>query len=146
VEAVFPAGLMQRMLDAYVLLLQRLAADEAAWRETAPVAAPSACYEQWHTALTLSPERGHRPHPKPTDGAAHAAPRDELERQLVGLWETTLEVQGIGIADNFFDLGGNSFLAVRLLAGIQKRFGVELPLAALYEGGTVAYVAGMLRR
>ncbi len=148
VEVVFPDGLMQQMLDAYVLLLRRLATEEVAWRETAPVAAPSACYEQWRAALTLSPERGRRPQPEPApiDGEAGTAPRDELERQLIALWEAILEVQGIGVADDFFDLGGNSFLAVRLLVGIQKHFGVELPLAALYAGGTVAYVAGMLRR
>ncbi|HEY6188748.1 MAG TPA: amino acid adenylation domain-containing protein [Pyrinomonadaceae bacterium] len=73
------------------------------------------------------------------------APRDEVERQLVKIWEEILNVAPIGIEDNFFDLGGHSLLAVRLISQIQNRLGQELPLSALFQAGTIQSLAALLR-
>jgi amino acid adenylation domain-containing protein/FkbM family methyltransferase len=152
VDAVFADGLMQRMLEVYVLLLRRLAAGEGAWQETTPVAAPRVWYEQWRTLTPViapqPPECLSQRQPgqaTPPEQKVLVAPRDELEQQLAELWEEVLEIRPIGVTDHFFDLGGNSFLAVRLIARLQMRFGATLPLAALYEVGTVEYLARMLR-
>jgi thioesterase domain-containing protein/acyl carrier protein len=74
------------------------------------------------------------------------APRDALELELVQLWEEILNVRPVGIRDNFFALGGHSFLALRVISQVEKRFGKELPLAALIQGGTVEHLAGMIRQ
>ncbi|ARU62660.1 hypothetical protein CBW65_18030 [Tumebacillus avium] len=74
------------------------------------------------------------------------APRSDLERELVAIWEELLGVTGIGVTDNFFSLGGHSLLAVRLMTQITARFRQSLPLAALFEGGTVEHLADLLRQ
>ncbi|TCP59051.1 amino acid adenylation domain-containing protein [Tumebacillus sp. BK434] len=74
------------------------------------------------------------------------APRSDLERELVQIWEQLLGVTGIGVTDNFFSLGGHSLLAVRLMTQIAARFRQSLPLATLFEGGTVEHLADLLRQ
>ena len=74
------------------------------------------------------------------------APRDALELQLAQIWSEVLEVDWIGIQDNFFDLGGHSLLAVRLMAKIQQQFGKNLPLATLFQGATIEQFAAILRK
>jgi amino acid adenylation domain-containing protein len=74
----------------------------------------------------------------------HVAPRTPVEASLVEVWRSVLNRPGVGVTDDFFDLGGNSFLAVRLMSRIQKEFGRRLPLAALIGAGTVEGVAALL--
>ena len=71
-------------------------------------------------------------------------PRDELERELAGIWEDLLGVP-VGATDDFFALGGHSLLAVRLASRIEKRFGRALPIALLFERRTVEALAEWLR-
>ncbi|MDF5727929.1 MAG: amino acid adenylation domain-containing protein [Rhizonema sp. PD38] len=73
-------------------------------------------------------------------------PRDSLELQLVHIWEEVLNVHPIGVRDNFFDLGGHSFLAITLMARIQEKFGKNLPLATLLQNATVEHLASILRK
>ncbi len=73
------------------------------------------------------------------------APRDQTERRLVTIWQDLLQVAPIGIEDNFFELGGHSLVAVRLMARIAAEFQRHLPLAALFQGTTVAALAHLLR-
>src|SRR6185295_1680646 len=51
---------------------------------------------------------------------AYLAPRDALEIKLRQIWEQVLSLKTIGVRDNFFEIGGHSLLAARLLAQIQK--------------------------
>ncbi|HKX31469.1 MAG TPA: amino acid adenylation domain-containing protein [Blastocatellia bacterium] len=83
--------------------------------------------------------------PRQSMEAGFVAPRDSLELQLVQIWEQVLGVQPIGVRDNFFELGGHSLLAASLMARIQEALGRELPLSALFQGGTVEYLAAILR-
>jgi len=73
-----------------------------------------------------------------------AAPRGETETALVALWSELLGVERVGIHDNFFALGGHSLLAVKLIIRLRERFGVELPLHAMFELSTIARQAGFL--
>jgi thioesterase domain-containing protein/acyl carrier protein len=72
--------------------------------------------------------------------------RDTLEFQLVKIWEDILDRQPIGITDNFFDLGGHSMLAVRLLSRLQKEYHCELTLSILFQYPTIASLAVFLRQ
>ena len=72
--------------------------------------------------------------------------RDEAEEQIAGLWCELLGLGMIGVNDNFFDLGGNSTLAVRMMTQIDERLGRKLPLVALFQQATVAHLADLLRR
>jgi thioesterase domain-containing protein len=78
-------------------------------------------------------------------GAERVEARDALELELARIWEEVLDRPRIGVRDNFFDLGGHSLLAVRLLARVQERFGRDLPLAVLFQDGTVEQMAVLLR-
>ncbi len=82
------------------------------------------------------------------DRAAQAgelvAARTASERQLVEIWREILDVEEIGIHDNFFALGGHSLLAVRLFAQIEEKLGVPLPLASLFQSATIAELASMV--
>jgi len=69
------------------------------------------------------------------------APRTELEKELVALWEEILNGRPIGVHQNFFELGGHSLLAVQLFTQIEQRYGVHLPLITLFQGNTVAHLA-----
>jgi len=74
----------------------------------------------------------------------YVAPVDTTEKQLVELWEDLLGQKPIGVTDNFFNLGGQSFLAVRMIARIHSLFGKELPLSVLFEEATIAHLAKCL--
>jgi acyl carrier protein len=87
--------------------------------------------------------------PEPTrwDGAGRdVAPRDELERQLAAIWERELKIVPISMTDNFFHLGGDSLLAVRLFSQIEKVLGTRLPVATLFTAQTIEQLADILRR
>jgi NAD(P)-dependent dehydrogenase (short-subunit alcohol dehydrogenase family) len=74
-------------------------------------------------------------------GEAYVPPRDELERDLERLWGQLLGVDGIGVHDDFFRLGGHSLLGTRLIARVRQEMGVELPIQALFRAPTIARMA-----
>ncbi|MCM2056693.1 amino acid adenylation domain-containing protein, partial [Pseudomonas aeruginosa] len=75
----------------------------------------------------------------------YLAPRDDYERTLAGLLGELLDRPRVGIRDSFFDLGGTSLSAMRFMLLIEKRYGVDLPMAALIETPTVEGLAERLR-
>jgi amino acid adenylation domain-containing protein len=74
-------------------------------------------------------------------GSKRVAPRNSTEEVLAGIWANLLELDGIGIFDNFFDLGGHSLLAGQVLARVATAFGVSLPIKALFDAPTVEVLA-----
>jgi amino acid adenylation domain-containing protein len=71
----------------------------------------------------------------------YIAPRNEIEEKLANIWVRTFAVERIGIHDNFFQLGGNSLLAMQVMARINSAFQVEFPLRRLFEAPTVAQLS-----
>jgi thioesterase domain-containing protein/acyl carrier protein len=80
--------------------------------------------------------------------AASRRPADELpeEAELIAIWEKVLNTRPIRPNDDFFDLGGQSLLALRLMAEIENTIGVELPLASLLDSPTVRAQADLVRK
>ena len=81
-----------------------------------------------------------------TSDAQAVAPRDALEQMLSRLWSKVLRVRNVGVQDNFFDLGGHSILAVRVMMEIERRVGKRLPLATLFQAPTIGELAAVLRK
>ncbi|MGW2636922.1 amino acid adenylation domain-containing protein [Streptomyces sp. NPDC001348] len=71
----------------------------------------------------------------PPDTPAQGAPDPRAE--MAAIWESALKIPGIGPDADYFELGGNSVLGLAVLTRIGERFGVRLPLTALYEHSTV---------
>ena len=73
--------------------------------------------------------------------ADFVAPRTPTEEHLAAIWAELLGLKQVGVTENFFALGGNSLLAVRVLWRVQEAFHIELPLSALFEAPTIAEIA-----
>ncbi len=82
--------------------------------------------------------------PLPGAGADRERPRSRIERELAALLGELLGRSDVGRGDDFFALGGHSLLAVRLLARIEERFGVRLPMTAFFRDTSVAALAHRL--
>ena len=81
------------------------------------------------------------PAPEFISAVAYRAPRDRRERVLAALFGEVLGVTRVGIDDGFFDLGGHSLSAMRLVARVRAELGVEVPIRALFDAPTVAGLA-----
>ena len=84
--------------------------------------------------------------PKPTRerpklDQAFVAPRTPLEKDLVEIWAALLDLETVGIHDNFLDLGGHSLLAAQITSRVRDAFDVELTLREFFEAPTVAGLA-----
>ncbi|HEY9836625.1 MAG TPA: amino acid adenylation domain-containing protein, partial [Vampirovibrionales bacterium] len=77
------------------------------------------------------------PTPKTLTPGTFIPPGNPSEAALAKIWETLLKCDRVGMNDNFFDLGGNSLLAVRLLTQINQQFQQQLPVSALFLNPTV---------
>ncbi|MBO4208617.1 non-ribosomal peptide synthetase [Micromonospora echinofusca] len=96
--------------------------------------------------LTASKKVDRRALPAPVPvradvGRAYEAPRTPVEETVAGIWASVLEVDRVGVHDDFFDLGGHSLLATRVLAHLRQSFDIDLPLRLLFEQTTVADLA-----
>jgi acyl carrier protein len=108
----------------------------------------------WMRALPLndSGKLDRRALPPPPDDAPGSAseakvlPRDMLEQVIASHWERLLGRAPIGVDEHFFEIGGHSLLAARLMDEIEKASGIVLPLAALFADDTIAGLAERLRR
>jgi amino acid adenylation domain-containing protein len=71
-------------------------------------------------------------------------PQTQLQRAVAGLWAEVLGVGDIGLHDNFFDLGGHSLSATKLLARLQSELEIDLPARCLFESPTVVELSARL--
>jgi acyl carrier protein len=78
---------------------------------------------------------------RPTSRQEFVPARNDFEQQLLDIWAEVLRVERIGIHDDFFELGGDSLVATRLVSRVRRNMDMEIPLAALFKYGTVAAMA-----
>jgi thioesterase domain-containing protein/acyl carrier protein len=104
--------------------------------------APSARRAHWnegHAPPRAPTRRGGAP-PNRADAA-----EDPVAQALTTIWQEALGVEDFGAEDNFFDLGGSSFLAVQVRSKVHDRLGVQLPVHALLEAPTLRTLATRVR-
>ncbi|OLF05233.1 hypothetical protein BLA60_36860 [Actinophytocola xinjiangensis] len=109
---------------------------------------PSAFVPLTRIPLTTNGKLDRRALPSPERGALaatreHVAPRTVTEERVAALWASTLGLARVGVEDGFFDLGGDSILAVGL-AGALRANGFDVAVRDLFEYRTVAALAGRL--
>jgi amino acid adenylation domain-containing protein len=80
-----------------------------------------------------------------TDGP-YVAPRSELEGLIADVWREALEVERVGVQDNFFNLGGHSLLLIRVNNLLREALRIELPVVELFKYPTVSALAEHLSR
>jgi amino acid adenylation domain-containing protein len=146
-------------LVAYVVAteISDSAAQVASWREHLRSRLPAYMVPSRFVVLPALPrtargklDRARLPDPTPENAPAAAlagegAPRDELEATLVRLMAGALGASQVSVEDDFFDLGGYSLLASRLVQRIREELALELPLTTFFSTPTVAGVAAWVR-
>lgn len=77
------------------------------------------------------------------DGA-FVAPRTSTEWRLAEIWGKFLHLEQVSVVSNFFEVGGHSILAIRLLSEISRQFGEIVPIASFFQNPTIEALAGFL--
>jgi acyl carrier protein len=75
---------------------------------------------------------------RPELEAAYIAPRTPFEEAVAGIWSEVLGLKRVSIDDNFFEVGGHSLSAIRVISRLRDAFHIELSLRAFFEAPTVA--------
>ncbi len=89
-------------------------------------------------------DRAALPAPQAAVAGAHVAPRNELERAIAGVWREVLQVDRVGVHDNFFESGGSSLLIVKLHAHLEQDLGRDVPVMELFRHTTIDALARKL--
>jgi phthiocerol/phenolphthiocerol synthesis type-I polyketide synthase E len=82
--------------------------------------------------------------PRQLSAESYVAPSSKIEEVLGAIWGEALGISGVGVNDNFFDLGGNSLVALRVMRAIRTQLAVELPPTSLFEAPTIHRLAALL--
>jgi len=80
-------------------------------------------------------------HQRPELAEAYLAPRSSLEKTLTEIWSNVLDIDRVGIRDNFLDLGGHSLAATRVASQVIEKLQLKLPLRTLFEAPTIEQMA-----
>jgi acyl carrier protein len=153
-EAVVTLRQRQRddqRLDAYVLLRPGAAAPIVEFRRLVQTALPNYMVPSSFTVIESLPrtpsgkvdrEAVARLAPAHHDTrAATALPQTERQRQIAEIWGEVLGVDGVGIDDNFFEIGGHSLNTVDVQARLRRTLEVELSLVDLFRFPTIRALA-----
>jgi len=73
--------------------------------------------------------------------AEYIAPRTPTERELAAIWQELLEVERVGITENFFEIGGHSLSAMRVVARMQSIHDLDIPVSCLFLHPTIESLA-----
>lgn len=83
---------------------------------------------------------------RPDIGTLYVEPRSPQEKNLAAVWSQLLRIDKTGIDDNFFDLGGNSLLALQMIARLRQEHSMEVPVVKLYQHPTIKSLLNALEQ
>ena len=87
------------------------------------------------------------PVPQPTAGStSFEPPTTEIERKLAAIWKEVLELERVGVRDNFYDLGGSSLQGFMIFARIAERLKISLPAATMLQAPTIFLQSQLLHQ
>ena len=118
--------------DHALLIAQKQGSAIQPWRPTDPTP-------------PTQPGPGYGLHERPDLATVYAPPRNPLEQKLAELWQAMLGIERIGIHDDFFMLGGDSLIAIQLLARTREHFAVSLSQHVLLRTRTIALLADVIQ-
>jgi thioesterase domain-containing protein len=153
----FRVSTIQSILRLYIRILQQALDDPATELRSLPCLdscreqSPRA--EQKHASAHEAAAGGVRPirdaEKDSTEATpaeqSHLAPRDLLELHVADIWSTALGRKNLSIRENFFDLGGRSLAAMRIVSRINRMYPVDFGLATLFTGNTIERMAELIR-
>ncbi|WP_278194088.1 non-ribosomal peptide synthetase [Streptomyces sp. AN091965] len=93
--------------------------------------------------LALARQAAHHPRGA-SDEPPYEAPRTETEQTIAQMWQDLLRVERVGRDSDFLTLGGQSLLAMRLIARVRAGFRVRLPARAVFRASTLARFAAVV--
>ncbi len=140
-------------LVAYIVLAEGITATPAVFRDGLRLSLPEIMIPSAMEFLDRIPLTGNgkvdlRALPVPrtaAGGKPYREPRHTIEHEIVQIWESLLSPgRPISVLDDFFEIGGHSLLAIKMLAQIERIRGQRVPLAWLFESSTVAALAARL--
>ena len=138
---LFEASTIQAVLNQYQVLLRNLVSNPDLLLADLPHPSIAHTTKVSRAVLPTAHEST-----TTTEEPGTSAPMDEVEQQLAEMWKEVLRRDSVNATSNFFNLGGYSLTAARLLLKIEKHFGKKLPLAALFEAPTIRQMAELLHR
>lgn len=144
----FRASTIQRILELYVRTLENIFSSA----ET-PLGEALAQSKNVHQTLVASNVKVHLDGTlnlgTPSDDQRSqddGSPRDPLELQIAAIWKTAMGLKAVSIRDSFFDLGGQSLAAMRIVSRINKTYSLDFGLAVLFSGYTVERMTELVRK
>lgn len=91
--------------------------------------------------LMLRPEEASLIRSRPSISTDFAKPMSEIEVQIATIWRDVLGIERIGIDDSFFELGGNSLIALRIISRMQKQVSTDVSVLSIFESPTIRGLA-----
>lgn len=134
---LFDNATILRMIGDYKNLLKQIVSDPE--RRISEVLSCDPPHHRSHD--DASPCAFPESHFGPTPLEANVSPSTDLERQITAIWQDVLDTERVGRLDNFFDLGGHSLIAMRIVNRMRTVIGVDVPLRSIFDTPTVAGLA-----
>jgi acyl transferase domain-containing protein len=100
----------------------------------------------WLDSWKLDSMEGAQPQPQVGKSGRRDAPQNDLQRVVASIWAFYLGVESVGLHDSFFELGGNSILATRIVSALRDTLQIDLPLRTLLENPTVFVTSEVIEK
>ena len=81
---------------------------------------------------------------RPTLSTDYAPASNEIEQQIIDIWQSLLGINQIGIQDNFFELGGHSLLGIQVISRLRESFRVEISVRNIFDAPTISQLAATI--
>jgi amino acid adenylation domain-containing protein len=152
---LFDEERIMRLAEHFSSVLVKVASAPETVLSALPMLAPAERAQtlaQWSAEAVLFDENGKADHgrlpgPEATvSSGEHVAPCGTVEQTIADIWAELLSADRIGTLDDFFEIGGHSLLALRMLRMVTVRFGVDVPLPELFGAPTVRGLARYVER